>query len=206
LATSRAASPFLCRDPDSDLRKQQPVANPARVEDDRDARLRHAVAYEKALLESLIVDDQLQELQTGSLRRFGDFASAAGLLPRSGAGIYTIWDDAGKLIYVGIAGRNPEGSGLVSRLRSHASGRRSGDQFCVYVADHYVLPELKPAQIKAISDGELSMDSLVRDYIRERFAYRFAVAATYPQAMSVENAIKAGGLGTPPQLNPTRAR
>ena len=49
---------------------------------------------------------------------------------------------------------------LATRLRSHASGRRSGDQFCVYVADHYVMPELTREQITAIRDGELSMDEL----------------------------------------------
>src|SRR5262249_3570062 len=88
------------------------------------------------------VDRQLHELRRGPAHRFAEFATAGALVPRSGAGIYTVWDDAGELIYVGIAGRNPNGSGLASRLRSHVSGRRSGDQFCVYVADHYVMPEL----------------------------------------------------------------
>ena len=83
-----------------------------------------------------------------------------------GAGVYTIWDDAGGLVYAGIAGRNPAGKGLASRLRSHASGRRSGDQFCVYVADHYVLRELTREQIEAIRDSRLSMDALVRSKIR----------------------------------------
>jgi hypothetical protein len=95
-------------------------------------------------------------------------------------------NDDGELIYVGIAGRNPNGSGLASRLRSHASGRRSGDQFCVYVADHYVMPDLTRQQIEAIRDGELSMDLLVRDCIHTRFAYRFAIADTYAKAMSFE--------------------
>jgi hypothetical protein len=30
------------------------------------------------------------------------------MVPRSGAGIYTVWDNDGELIYVGIAGRNPK--------------------------------------------------------------------------------------------------
>jgi hypothetical protein len=37
--------------------------------------------------------------------------------------------------------------GLYTRLQSHASGRRSGDQFCVYVADGLVLPSLSPEDI-----------------------------------------------------------
>jgi hypothetical protein len=53
-------------------------------------------------------------------------------------------------VYVGVAGRNPRGAGLASRLRSHASGRRSGDQFCGYVADQYVLPELTPERARLL--------------------------------------------------------
>jgi hypothetical protein len=92
---------------------------------------------------SSAVDDVLiGQLEHGPLHRFADYATLTDVIPGSGAGVYTIWDDAGGLVYTGIAGRNPAGKGLASRLRSHASGRRSGDQFCVYVADHYVLPEL----------------------------------------------------------------
>ncbi len=94
----------------------------------------------------------------------------------------------------------------MSRLRSHASGRRSGDQFCVYVADHYVMPDLIRPQIEAIRDGELSMDILVRDCIHHRFCYRFAQASSYAEAMEVENAIKTGVLGQLPRLNPKHAR
>jgi hypothetical protein len=42
--------------------------------------------------------------------------------------------------------------GLRSRLVGHASGRRSGDQFCVYVADLLVLSEPKPQDIATSSD------------------------------------------------------
>lgn len=125
-------------------------------------------------------------------------------MPRSGAGIYTIWDADGELINVGIAGRNPEGRGLTSRLRSHASGRRSGDQFCIYVADHYVMPDLTREQIEAIRDGQLSMDALIREHIHAEFTYRFAEAASYAEAMAVKNAVKSGALGRLPPLNPTR--
>jgi hypothetical protein len=86
-----------------------------------------------------VVEEQLRQLGDGAEHRFAEFAAAGAVLPRSGAGVDTIWDAAGELVYVGVAGRNPAGTGLASRLRSHASGRRSGDQFCVYVADHYVM-------------------------------------------------------------------
>jgi hypothetical protein len=96
-----------------------------------DDDVRQAVASETGLL------GLLDQLEHGPLHRFADYATLTGVIPGSGAGVYTVWDDAGGLVYAGIAGRNPAGKGLVSRLRSHASGRRSGDQFCVYVADHY---------------------------------------------------------------------
>jgi hypothetical protein len=154
----------------------------------------------------LAVEGQLHELREGAAHRFADFGITKGSVPRSGAGIYTIWDDRGELVYVGIAGRNPDGRGLASRLASHASGRRSGDQFCVYVADHYVMPELTQSQINAIRDGRLSMDLLVRGYIHGHFAYRFTAAATYAEALAIENAIKRGRLGETPRLNPDRSR
>ena len=65
-------------------------------------------------------------------------------IPTKGSVIYTVWDRKGNFIYVGISGlqksiekRNPQ-----SRMISHASGRRSGDQFCVYIHDYFVIPEL----------------------------------------------------------------
>lgn len=119
---------------------------------------------------SALDDALIDHLVEGPLHRFADSATLTAVIPGSGAGVYTIWDDAGGLVYVGIAGRNPAGKGLASRLRSHASGRRSGDQFCVYVADHYVLPELTREQIEAIRDSRLSMDMLVRDKIHAAFA------------------------------------
>jgi hypothetical protein len=119
--------------------------------------------------------------------------------------VYTIWDDAGGLVYAGIAGRNPAGKGLASRLRSHASGRRSGDQFCVYVADHYVLPELTCEQIEAICGSRLSMDTLVRDKIRTTFGFRFVAVDDYRSALRLEGMINGGRLSAgQPRLNPFR--
>jgi hypothetical protein len=118
--------------------------------------------------------------------------------------VYTIWDDVGELIYVGVAGRNPEGKGLASRLRSHASGRRSGDQFCVYVADHYVMPDLDRRQVENIRDGRLSMDGLIRERIRTSFVFRFIAVEGYATALGIEQAVKAGELAGPPRLNPSR--
>src|SRR4051812_1410603 len=54
-------------------------------------------------------DALIHELEDGSLYGFADYATLVGVIPGSGAGVYTIWDDEGGLVYVGIAGRNPEG-------------------------------------------------------------------------------------------------
>jgi hypothetical protein len=152
------------------------------------------------------MEAELSALRDGSAHRFSEFRIRSAIVPNTGAGVYTIWDDAGGLVYVGIAGRNPQGSGMVSRLRSHASGRRSSDQFCVYVADRYVMPDLTRAQIEAIRDSEASMDALVRECIHHRFAFRFASVDSYATAIAIENDIKAGALGQPPRLNPPRIR
>jgi hypothetical protein len=115
---------------------------------------------------------------------------------------YTVWDEDGKLVYVGIAGRNPQGAGLASRLRSHASGRRSGDQFCVYVADHYVLPELTPEQVEAIAGSRLSMDEPIREKVHRSFTFRIAAVSDYPTAIAVESWVKSAAADCgPPRLN-----
>jgi hypothetical protein len=148
--------------------------------------------------------DALKALESGPDYRFADFRTLRDVIPGSGAGVYTIWDDEEALVYVGIAGRNPDGKGLASRLRSHADGRRSGDQFCVYVADHYVMPELTREQIEAIRDSRLSMDALVREKIRMSFSFRFATTADYRSARAIEDMVKEGRLrGGAPRLNPS---
>ena len=72
--------------------------------------------------------------------RFADWPNVS--IPLVAAGTYAIWDKD-LLVYCGMSGRGIEKAvaddkkkyGLVTRLNSHASGRLSGDQFCVYVAD-----------------------------------------------------------------------
>jgi hypothetical protein len=73
-----------------------------------------------------------------------------------GAGVYTIWDNDGRFIYDGMSGRGITAEtvrrnsplGIYTRLHSHASGRRSADQFCVYVADRLVLPTLSQEDMR----------------------------------------------------------
>src|SRR5262245_47671871 len=101
--------------------------------------------------------EQLKQLESGPLYLFRDWPNRN--IPQVAAGVYTIWR-GDSLIYVGMAGRgltseqidtfradSARNKGLFSRLGSHAAGRRSGDQFCVYVADRLVLPTLSPQSI-----------------------------------------------------------
>ena len=97
----------------------------------------------------------MQELEAGSLHRFQDWPNDQ--VPKRAAGVYTVWD-GDRLLYVGMSGRamaaedlevSPNGrvvaKGLWTRLNAHASGRRSGDQFCVYVCDRlWSQPSLHP--------------------------------------------------------------
>ena len=94
---------------------------------------------------------------------------------------------------------------MYTRLQSHASGRRSGDQFCVYVADRMVLPTLSPEDITGIASGRHSMDALVRRYIHESLGYRFAMLPDGAAAYAAEAAIKGGAWQHGrPLLNPKR--
>src|SRR6476661_1228557 len=78
------------------------------------------------------------DLSSGPAYLFADWPNIA--VSTFGAGVYTIWHSDGRFMYVGMSGRGmttetirrntPQG--IYTRLQSHASGRRSGAQFCVY--------------------------------------------------------------------------
>jgi hypothetical protein len=132
-------------------------------------------------------------------------------VPTFGAGVYTIWHIDGRFIYVGMSGRGITAEttrrntpqGIYTRLQSHASGRRSGDQFCVYVADRLVLPSLSAEDISAITSGRHQMDAYVRRYIHENLRYRFVMLPDAACAYEIEAVIKSGGWAYGrPLLNP----
>jgi hypothetical protein len=90
--------------------------------------------------------------------------------------------------------------GLWTRLNSHASGRRSGDQFCVYVCDRLVVPTLSASQLQ---EGSLSLDGLTKQYIREFLTYRFVVTSDSTDAYRMERLVQSGTLSAgKPTLNP----
>jgi hypothetical protein len=125
-------------------------------------------------------------------------------IPNKGSIIYTVWDREGNFIYVGISGlqksiekRNPQ-----SRMVSHASGRRSGDQFCVYIHDYFVIPELIKNSSFEPSRGIL--DKLTKNYIQSNLNYRFLAFESNDSEVVVrklEKRIQAGACGIKPFLN-----
>ena len=137
-------------------------------------------------------------LATGPLYWFRDWPNKD--VPPVCAGVYTIWHSDGRFIYVGMSGRSitsdtapgPSPHGLHTRLHSHFSGRRSGDQFCVYVADRLVLPGVTPADIADVSAGRHQMDAHVRKYIHANLGYRFVILTDGKKAREVEKLIKNG--------------
>ena len=151
------------------------------------------------------------ELSTGTRYWFASWPNTE--VPTFGAGVYTVWHKDGRFIYVGMSGRGITADtarrntpqGIYTRLQSHASGRRSGDQFCVYVADRLVLPTLSQEDIAAIASGRHQMDAFVRRYIHDNLCYRFVMLPDGAAAYAVEAAIKSGGwqYGRP-LLNPGR--
>jgi len=149
----------------------------------------------------------LEELETGSLYWFADWPIAA--VPRTGAIIYTIWNREGQFLYVGMAGRGEQtarGSGPFGRLASHASGRRSGDQFCIYVADRLVLSALHN-RLAEIASGSLLLDLETRAFIRANLGFRFVSVENGRAALELERQVQQGALKAgPPFLNPLKPR
>ena len=116
-----------------------------------------------------------------------------------------------RLIYCGMSGQEFEKTvaagrvrfGLSTRLASHASGRLSGNQFCVYVANRLVVPSLQPEQVNRFASGELTLDALTRAFIRQHLEYQFAQVQSSADAYALERECRMGIIfGAKPLLNP----
>ena len=93
--------------------------------------------------------------------------------------------------------------GLVTRLNSHASGRLSGDQFCVYVANRLVIPSLSIDDLPKFKTGELKLDALTKQYIHDHLDYQYVVVDSSNEAFALENKARKGEVfGEVPLLNP----
>jgi hypothetical protein len=87
-------------------------------------------------------------------------------------------------------------------MQSHASGRRSGDQFCIYIHDIFVIPGL-------INTGEYEsergwLDKVTQKYIHDNLRYRFVSFLSDDSdeiVRKLENKIKKGDMGFTPKIN-----
>jgi hypothetical protein len=139
-------------------------------------------------------------------------------IPFAPAGVYTVWQ-GDIFIYVGMAGRsmgvdpkNPPSAGtpttkpknpLQSRPNAHALGRRSGDQFCVYACDRFVVPDLNPLQLEKVAEGKLKLDVLTKQYIRDNYDYSYITDLGGYTALQIERVVQRGTLSAgKPYLNP----
>jgi len=150
-------------------------------------------------------------LQDTTASKFADWPDLR--VPRRAAGVYTIWRQE-SLLYAGMSGRGArvedftigtggKAVGLWTRLNSHASGRRSGDQFNVYICDRFIVPALTRDQQQAIASGQLLLDHLTRDFIRQSLTYRYLVCRDGAEALEIERHVRAGQLPVGhPYLNP----
>lgn len=142
------------------------------------------------------------------LHRFSEWPNRR--VPQVAAGVYAIWRDTGELVYVGMSGKGIESIaagrtrfGLYTRLNSHASGRLSGDQFCVYVANRLVVPDLIEDQLTLFASGELNLDTLTKAYVRQHFSYSYLLVDTTAEAFQLERDAQRGiTFGDKPLLNP----
>lgn len=131
-------------------------------------------------------------------------------VPAVAAGVYGIWKD-GELIYCGMSGREidskgkaaPKKYGWVTRLNSHASGRLSGDQFCVYMANRFVIPSLKAEELPLFASGLLTLDARTKTFIHDHLDDAYALVDTSADAYELERAARRGEVfDVKPYLNP----
>jgi len=132
------------------------------------------------------------------------------VIPAVAAGVYVVWR-GDELIYAGMSGKDIEKKqqkrkyGLVTRLSSHASGRLSGDQMNVYVANRFVVPQINAAQRAQFAAGTLRLDMLTRQYIHQHFQYQYLVVKRTDEAYALERLCKCGHIFSQrPYLNPTQ--
>ncbi len=81
------------------------------------------------------------------------------------SGLYTAWlQGEAPCLYVG------KSTQLSSRIRSHYSGQRGSDQFCLYVYDRYVFGQRPPGLTSA------EVNRLTADWIRANVQFQWVEA------------------------------
>ena len=138
------------------------------------------------------------DLTNGTLYKFSDWPNED--LPNVAIGMYTIWK--GDLFaYVGISGiaikkqdyQKTKIKGLKQRLNAHRSGGIGGDKFCVYVFERFVSKELTLDDLQRMSEKQLTLGKLNKDFIQTNLSYRFTILDSTKKALEYEKIIKNGG-------------
>lgn len=178
--------------------------------------LRHAsLALIQSIMNALsnnqFMNEIVKKLADSPLYYFKDWKN--NNIPAACAGVYSIYDQHSRFIYIGMAGAdlskekidnkiaNNKKSGLKDRLGSHASGYRSGDRFNIYIGDLYVLHHLTRDEILQISSGKTSFDSFIKSYIHENLSYRYLITQN-TLVRSLESYIQSFGInGDLPIIN-----
>ena len=96
-------------------------------------------------------------------------------IPEYGSILYAVFLDKKEFIYIGIggvAGSTARSRDPRSRTLEHTSGRRSGDQFCIYIQDFYVIPTLLNEEYRPQKEY---LDRLVKEFVKSRLSFRFVV-------------------------------
>lgn len=141
--------------------------------------------------------------------RFADWPNPE--ISIAAAGVYAIWRGEA-LLYYDMSGRSIVAGtdlpnrkhGLVTRLHSHASGRLSGDQFCVYVANRLILSHLSRDELLDFGTGKHTLDAYTRRLIHNEMEYQFCIVAGGAEAMALEMDCRKGEIfGRKPLLNPS---
>jgi len=158
------------------------------------------------------IEEYASKLTLAPKFRFSEWPNTS--IPRIAPGVYAVYDENDKFLYVGMAGANLDNSrieelskipgrqsGLFDRLSFHASGSRSGDRFNIYICDLFVLKNLTETQIDAISNQTLSLDPIIKEFIRTKLCYRYLVTEN-TVVRELEDYIQRNGLrGELPSIN-----
>ena len=159
----------------------------------------------KKIMTNYIIDEyDLSELFDSSIKPINFSEDPRKFIPKQGSIIYSVWDKEDTFIYIGISGlqKSLEKRNPLSRMISHCSGLRSGDQFCVYIHDFYVIPKIIESRQYQASKGLL--DKLTKEYIHKNLSYRFKSFNSDNSdeiVRKLESKIKSGVLGMSPVLN-----
>ncbi len=130
--------------------------------------------------------DWKRDLKRGQLYRFRDWPQVRRDVPTK-PGVYTIWDQEGRFIYVGIA---TERRGLCARLAEHANGGRGGDRSTSLIV----------FSCRASRRSRSSRDSHARRLARRQLGARCEPAAAVREGQHVVTK------GATPVLSPAEAR